>query len=69
MSNSNASKQGVCSELLWIDKILHHLETMGNNFSLVFTGDHHSRACQVVQDFVHPQYRGVCKDMQFDVAS
>ena len=28
-----------CWELLWMDKILHHFETMGNLCLLVFTGE------------------------------
>ena len=36
-------------DILWMDEILHHFETMGNQFVGI-----HRRI--IVQDFVHPQY-------------
>ena len=48
------------THILWMDKILHHLETMGNHCLLEFTGESsETRVSKVVQDFVHPQYYGV----------
>ena len=36
-----------CLELLWMDEILHHLETMGNHGSSAFTGgENHSRVSE-----------------------
>ena len=44
------------SVILWMDKILHHFESMGNHCLLLFTrGNHPSRPSWVVQDSVHPQ--------------
>ena len=43
-------------ELLWMDKFLHHLETVGNHSLLVIRGNHPSRVSEVVWDFVHPQH-------------
>ena len=44
--------------LLWMDKILHHFESMGNHYMLVFTGGIILPGflgwCEM--DFVHPQH-------------
>ena len=42
--------------LLWMDEILHHLESI---LCWYLQGNHPSRVSEVVQDFVHPQYVGV----------
>ena len=43
-------------EILWMDEILHHFETMGHHCLLVFTGESSFLIfVGVVQDFVHPQ--------------
>ena len=41
---------------MWMDEILHHLETMGNHNSLVCTGESSFQGLLGGADFVHPQY-------------
>ena len=52
--------------IMWIDRILHHSETMGNHCLLVSTGETSEtrvlRWCEM--DFVHQQYgeRGIHRE-------
>ena len=41
--------------ILWMDEILHHFETMGNHCLLVFTREASFQGVLGGEDFVHPQ--------------
>ena len=47
--------------ILWMDRILHHLGSMGNHCSLAFPGDSSFQGFLGGAGFVHPQYEGLSK--------